>query len=90
MTDKRPICNNTIPTIPWMPVVEDCVNSATEITKALEYVKYPKLLEDQSWTKAVPYKYWSTYTKPSEGIGSIYTPTSAQYRVNTLTKKKSH
>lgn len=88
MTDKRSVSNNTLPTIPWMPVVEDCVNSETEITKALEYAKNPKLLEDQIWTKAVPYKYWSTYTKPSEGIGSIYTPTSAQYYVNTLTKKK--
>ncbi|XP_047365165.1 dynein axonemal heavy chain 3-like isoform X3 [Vespa velutina] len=88
MTDKRFVCNNTFPTISWIPVVEDCVNSATEITKVLEYAKYPKLLKDQLWTKAVPYKYWSTYTKPSEGIGSIYTPTSAQYRVNTLTKKK--
>ncbi|KAI4500182.1 hypothetical protein M0802_004599 [Mischocyttarus mexicanus] len=87
MTDKRSNCN-IIPTIPWMPVIEDISNSKTEVTDALEYVKYPKLLEDHSWTKAVPYKYWFSYTKPSEGIGSIYTPTSAHYRINNLTLKK--
>ncbi|XP_015175416.1 PREDICTED: dynein heavy chain 3, axonemal [Polistes dominula] len=87
MTNKRSDCN-ILPNIPWMPVMEDCTNSTTEVTNALEYVKYPKLLEDQSWTKAVPYKFWFCYTKPSEGIGSIFTPTSAQYRVNTITRKK--
>ncbi|KAK2580549.1 hypothetical protein KPH14_007682 [Odynerus spinipes] len=88
MTEGRSVCDNKPPTIPWMPVVEDREDPTTEVAKALEYAKYPKLLEDRSWTKAVPYKNWFTYTKPSEGIGSIYTPTSAQYRINTLAKKE--
>jgi len=45
------------------------------------------LIQDFSWTKTVPYRYWHSYVKPSDSIGSIFTPGTYQCRSKTLIKR---
>lgn len=47
----------------------------------------PKLIQEYSWTKTVPYKHWHSYVKPTDNIGSIFTPDVHAYRTRILTKR---
>lgn len=46
-----------------------------------------KLLQESSWTKTVPYKHWHSYAKPSDSIGSIFTPGAYHFRSRTVSKR---
>nr|CAD7398222.1 unnamed protein product [Timema cristinae] len=49
---------------------------------------YPPLMQDKSWTKAVPYRDLYEYCKPSESIGSSYTPTARNLRIQNLPTRR--
>ncbi|XP_015588713.1 dynein heavy chain 3, axonemal [Cephus cinctus] len=55
-----------------------------EVAKALFYGEQPKLLQEQSWTKAIPYKYWYEYVKPMQSIGSELTPAARKYNIKSF------
>lgn len=55
-------------------------------SKALQFEKKPKLIQESSWTKTVPYKHWHTYVKPTDSIGSIFTP-EAYHRPRILKRE---
>lgn len=59
-----------------------------ETSKALQFEKKPKLIQESSWTKTVPYKHWHNYVKPTDSIGSIFTPSVYHHRARILTKRK--
>lgn len=55
-------------------------------SKSLQLAEKQKLIQESSWTKTVPYKYWHSYVKPTDSIGSIFTPDIHVYR-RILTKR---
>lgn len=57
-------------------------------SKAMQLKKKPKLIQESSWTTTVPYKHWHNYVKPTDSIGSIFTPSAYYYRTRTLTKRE--
>jgi len=57
-----------------------------KISKTLQLEKQ-KLIQESSWTKTIPYKYWHSYVKPTDSIGSIFTPCTHTYRTRTLTRR---
>lgn len=59
-----------------------------ETSKALQFEKKPKLIQESSWTKTIPYKHWHNYVKPTDSIGSIFTPSVYHHRARILTKSK--
>ncbi|GAB1862505.1 Dynein heavy chain 3, axonemal [Camponotus japonicus] len=59
-----------------------------ETSKALQCEEKPKLIQESSWTKTVPYKHWHNYVKPTDSIGSIFTPSVYHHRARILTKRK--
>lgn len=58
-----------------------------ETSKALQLAEKQKLIQESSWTKTVPYKHWHSYVKPTDSIGSIFTPDMHTYRTRTLTRR---
>ncbi|KAG5305945.1 DYH3 protein, partial [Pseudoatta argentina] len=64
---------------------KDC--SSSETLKALQFSEKQQLIQESSWTKAVPYKYWHSYVKPTDSIGSIFTPGVHTYRTRTLIRR---
>ncbi|XP_036144889.1 uncharacterized protein LOC118646328 [Monomorium pharaonis] len=64
---------------------KDCASPVT--LKALQLAEKEKLIQESSWTKTVPYKYWHSYVKPTDSIGSIFTPSVNTYRTRTLTRR---
>lgn len=76
--------------IPWLPVAGRTDPIPTpQVARALHYAEHPRLLQEYSWTKAVPYKDWYEYVKPIEGIGSMLTPTSYKFRIKTIAAKQA-
>ncbi|KYN33583.1 Dynein heavy chain 3, axonemal [Trachymyrmex septentrionalis] len=64
---------------------KDCSSSGT--LKALQFPEKQQLIQESSWTKTVPYKYWHSYVKPTDSIGSIFTPGVHTYRTRTLIRR---
>jgi len=64
---------------------KDCSSSGT--LKAPQFSEKQQLIQETSWTKTVPYKYWHSYVKPTDSIGSIFTPGVHTYRTRTLIKR---
>lgn len=85
MTEKEKICG-TLDKV--NAAVADYTDSSPETSKALQFVKKPKLLQESSWTKTVSYKHWHNYAKPTDSIGSIFTPGAYPYRARILTKRE--
>lgn len=61
-------------------------------SKALQFAekqtcREAKLIQKSSWTKTVPYAHWHSYVKPTDSIGSIFTPGVRVYRTRTFTKR---
>lgn len=56
-------------------------------SKALQLAEKKKLVQESPWTRLVPYKHWHSYVKPTDSIGSIFTPGICAYRVKTLSKR---
>lgn len=56
-------------------------------SKALQFEKKPKLIQESSWTKTVPYKHWHSYVKPTDSIGSIFTPGAYHHRARILKRE---
>lgn len=52
-----------------------------------ETAEKPKLIQESSWTRTVPYTHWHSYVKPTDSIGSIFTPSIHAYRTRTWTKR---
>lgn len=61
--------------------------SSPGTSKMLQHVEKQKLIQESSWTKTVPYKHWHSYVKPTDSIGSIFTPSMHTYRTRILTKR---
>ncbi|XP_018046945.1 PREDICTED: dynein heavy chain 3, axonemal [Atta colombica] len=64
---------------------KDCSSSGT--LKAPQFSEKQQLIQETSWTKTVPYKYWHNYVKPTDSIGSIFTPGVHTYRTRTLIRR---
>ena len=76
-------------TIPWMPIAgEDDSTPSRQVEQALQYSQLPSLLQNQSWTKSVPYKHWYNYVKPMESIGRTFTPKTYKYCMKCLTRRR--
>lgn len=60
--------------------------SSPKMSETLQSTEEHKLIQDSSWTKVVPYKHWHVYTKPSDSIGSIFTPSAYHLRIRALTQ----
>jgi len=58
-------------------------------SKMLQLAEKQKFIQESPWTRLVPYKQWHSYVKPTDSIGSIFTPGICAYRVRTLIKKRS-
>lgn len=75
--------------IPWMPIAgKDDSISSHQVEQALRYAQLPSLLQNQSWTKSVPYKHWYNYVKPMESIGNTFTPKTYKYCMKCLTRRR--
>lgn len=61
--------------------------SSPGTSKTLQHVEKQKLIQESSWTRTVPYKHWHSYVKPTDSIGSIFTPNMHVYRTRFLTKR---
>ncbi|XP_068084555.1 dynein axonemal heavy chain 3 [Anabrus simplex] len=73
--------------LPFLPVLSDDLPSKY-VSEALDSVLYPPLMQRRSWTKAVPYKDTFEYCKPSESIGSCYTPSAGTLRIRNLPSRR--
>lgn len=62
-------------------------SSSSGTSKTLQFAEKQKLIQESSWTKTVPYKHWHSYIKPTDSIGSLFTPDVHMYRIRTLTKR---
>ncbi|XP_046404632.1 dynein axonemal heavy chain 3 [Ischnura elegans] len=69
--------------VPFLPIADDKPLSP-HLQSLLEKDVYPPLLEEKSWTKAVPYNESFLHYSPSELIGSNYTPNSRNMRIRRL------
>lgn len=92
MTEEKPVkCVRTRDgsAIPWLPVAGRTDPVPTpHVARTLYYAERPRLLQEHSWTKSVPYKDWYEYVKPMEGIGSMFTPTSYKFCIKNLAAKR--
>lgn len=60
-------------------------DSSPGTSKSLQLAEKQKLIQESSWTRTVPYKHWHSYVKPTDSIGSIFTPNI--HRTRILTKR---
>ncbi|KAI4456226.1 dynein heavy chain family protein [Holotrichia oblita] len=74
------------PDLPWLPWAgpEDEPQPSFFVKRAYDSVEYPPLFAKKSWTKGVPHKDTYEFYKPSETIGSSYTPSAAVLRIQHL------
>lgn len=56
-------------------------------SKALQLEEKPKLIQESSWTRTVPYTHWHSYVKPTDSIGSSYVPSIHRYRTRSFAKR---
>ncbi|XP_057653134.1 dynein axonemal heavy chain 3 [Diorhabda carinulata] len=79
-----------IPSEPWLPDAK--LEGETESNWILERVEkqneYPPIFAKKSWTKGVLAKDTQMYYKPSETIGSNFTPAAQELRIQDLPRKK--
>lgn len=73
--------------IPNIPILEEKVKISDQMDWLIKYKKLPKLLEDDSWTQAVPYKNWFDYVKPMENIGFAFRNRAMKYRLKSTLLK---
>lgn len=57
-------------------------------SKMLQLTEKQKFIQESPWTRLVPFKHWHSYVKPTDSIGSIFTPGICAYRIRTLIKKR--
>ncbi|KMQ95743.1 dynein heavy chain axonemal [Lasius niger] len=86
MAEKEETCGNLNKVN--ATVADHADYSSPETSKALQFVKKPKLIQESSWTKTVSYKHWHSYVKPTDSIGSIFTPGAYPYQARSLTKRE--
>lgn len=87
MAEEKEACGTSDKINTMVPQHEDY--SSPETPKVLQFTKKPKLIQESSWTKTVPYKHWHSYVKPSDSIGSIFTPSAYHHRdVRIVTKRE--
>ncbi|XP_011870087.1 PREDICTED: uncharacterized protein LOC105563255 [Vollenhovia emeryi] len=84
MAERKDTCE-TSGKINIMAEHEDYPSPGT--SEALQLAQKQKLIQESSWTKAVPYNHWHSYVKPTDSIGSIFTPGVHAYRTRILTKR---
>ncbi|GJQ73710.1 DNAH3 [Trypoxylus dichotomus] len=74
------------PELPWLPWAgpEDEPQPSFFVKRAYDSVEYPPLFAKKSWTKGVPHKDTYEFYKPSETIGSSYTPSAAVLKIQHL------
>ncbi|CAG9767321.1 unnamed protein product [Ceutorhynchus assimilis] len=77
-----------IPKPPWMPVGDEHARSPVKITDILASVEYPPLFAKKSWTQGVPERDTQMYFRPSETIGSAFTPQAQHLKIQDLSKKR--
>lgn len=70
-----------------MNVIAEHMDCLPGTSKALQLAEKHRLIQESSWTRTVPYKYWHSYVKPTDSIGSIFTPNTHTYRTRTLIKR---
>lgn len=68
-------------------VMAEHKNYPSGTSKALQLAEKQKLIQESSWTRTIPYKHWHSYVKPTDSIGSIFTPGVHTYRTRTLIKR---
>nr|CAD7259656.1 unnamed protein product [Timema shepardi] len=71
--------------MPFLPEVDEPSHVYQEV---VQNACYPPLMQDKSWTRAVPYRDLYEYCKPSESIGSSYTPTARTLRIQNLPTRR--
>lgn len=72
---------------PEISVKEHMDRALSKISEPSHCKKKQILIEESSWTQAVPYKHWHSSTKPTDRIGSIFMPSGCNCRLKTLTKR---
>ncbi|XP_076256705.1 dynein heavy chain 3, axonemal [Rhynchophorus ferrugineus] len=77
-----------IPRQPWLPVADEHLKSLIDIQEIKNNVDYPPLFAKKSWTKGVPEKDTQMYFRPSETIGSAFSPQAQNLRIQDLPTKK--
>ncbi|XP_030747452.1 dynein heavy chain 3, axonemal isoform X2 [Sitophilus oryzae] len=77
-----------VPRQPWLPVVDERVQSLVNIQEIKESQEYPPLFAKKSSTTGVPEKDTQMYFRPSETIGSAYSPQVQYLRLQDLPTKK--
>ncbi|KAH1026251.1 hypothetical protein HUJ05_010798 [Dendroctonus ponderosae] len=77
-----------VPVPPWIPVADQDIQSPLDIASITNSVEYPALFAKKSWTQGVPEKDTQVYWRPSETIGSAFTPQAQNLRIQDLPTKK--
>ncbi|XP_050297987.1 dynein axonemal heavy chain 3 [Anthonomus grandis grandis] len=77
-----------VPIPPWIPIGDENVQSPVDIQSIKDSVEYPPLFTKKSWTQGVPEKDTQMYFRPSETIGSAFTPQAQYLRIQDLPTKK--
>ncbi|KAF5289736.1 hypothetical protein FQA39_LY03653 [Lamprigera yunnana] len=79
-----------IPDLPWLPVAghENELQASSYIQHAYDSNEYPPIVARKSWTKAVLYRHIFEYYKPTETIGSLFTPSVQTYKMRKMPPKK--
>ncbi|XP_063226606.1 dynein axonemal heavy chain 3 [Bacillus rossius redtenbacheri] len=72
------------PRLPFLPQVEEGDSGSQLFAQVVDAARYPPLLQERSWTRAAPHTGLLEYCKPSESIGSNYTPSARLLRLRSL------
>ncbi|KAJ9576848.1 hypothetical protein L9F63_006622, partial [Diploptera punctata] len=74
--------------LPPLPIVDDDGEPSHLVQELKKKHEFPPLMMEKSWTKAVPYRDSSEYLKPSESIGSCYTPSARKLKIQDLPPRR--
>ncbi|XP_023310238.1 dynein heavy chain 3, axonemal [Anoplophora glabripennis] len=74
---------------PWLPEVwAEWESEPSAMFTKINRAEYPPLFAKKSWTKGVPQKDAESYLRPSETIGSSFTPQAQELRIQDLHRKR--
>lgn len=85
MTEEKKVCGTSDQIN--VTVARHADHLSPEISETLSLPKKQRLLQERSWTRTVPFKHWHVYVKPSDSVGSIYTPGTYHLQTGALTKR---